>query len=155
MLLLLFLSLPLSYRKKPLLKLEKGEPISKKKSRSETSFKTAFSLTCIVLFHDPCDVPVLFPTLDGFTLVIIMFPFSEPQKQFSIAVLEIDLQRHQGHSGPFGVLVQLLICFFMKKELATTVWVLVPDIAFLIRGNVDIAKPNFAIFLLVQSHLSS
>ena len=77
-----------------------------------------------------------------------MFPFSEPQKQFSIAILEIDLQRHQGHSGPFGVLVQLLDLLFMKKELATTIWVLVPDIAFLIRGNVDIAKPNFAIFNL-------
>ena len=91
-LLLLFLSVPLSYRKKTLFTSWKKEsPSPRKKTDLKQVSKLSFSLTCIVLFHDPCDVPVLFPTFDGFTLVIIMFPFSEPQKQFGIAILEIDL----------------------------------------------------------------
>ena len=60
------------------------QAVSKKIIKNRNSFKPLLQLflflvlTCIVLFHDPCDVPVLFPTFDGFTLVIIMFPFSEP-----------------------------------------------------------------------------
>jgi len=42
MLLLLFLSVPLSYRKKFLFTSWKKRPLSEKKGSSETSFRTAF-----------------------------------------------------------------------------------------------------------------
>jgi len=67
-----------AYIKKPLFTSWKKEsPSPRKKTDLKQVSKLPFSLTCIVLFHDPCDVSVLFPTFDGFTLVIVVFPFSQ------------------------------------------------------------------------------
>ncbi len=93
-----------------------------------------------------CDVSVLFPTFDGLTLVIIMFPFRAP-KAIWHSHPWMNLQGLRSFRS-FGVLVQLWICFYVRSlrrglDLGSK-W---PSSG----GNVDIAKPNFVILLVKTS----
>ena len=88
------------------------------------------------------------PTLDGFTLVIIMFPFSDPQKQFGSRPWDRPFKGTKVIPVPLVSWSSFWFAFYEEGAcddgLDLGSRYCLPHKA----GNVDIAKPNFAIFYL-------
>ena len=107
--------------------------------------KPLFHSIMLSILQRTFNFPLSCLVLQVLTLVIGMLAGSQCQFKFGLAMLEIDLERHQGKALLPGLAEQLHDLSLMHQQLARTQRIVIEDISLFIGTDMHILHKNLAI----------